>query len=155
ASLANFNVDAIAWFVKNICHVAGLCTILNTIVVCKYTSAHCYNYRGSSTYADEPKGIYRQETTDVGIFPPNSFGLYDMHGNVWEWCQDVWHSNYIGAPIDGSAWETGGDSKLRLLRGGSWSGDSWDCRCAGRNYVNAGSLYSGWGFRIVLPVSRS
>ncbi|TVP63904.1 MAG: formylglycine-generating enzyme family protein, partial [Leptolyngbya sp. LCM1.Bin17] len=60
------------------------------------------------------------QTTPVGRYPANYWGLCDMHGNVWEWCQDHWHGNYEGAPTDGSAWIEGDDSKLRILRGGSW-----------------------------------
>ena len=78
------------------------------------------NYDGNYTYGDGPKGRYRNKTTPVGQFPANAFGLYDMHGNVWEWCQDHYHSDYIGAPTDGSAWVSGGDSSRRMLRGGSW-----------------------------------
>ncbi|WP_445252075.1 MULTISPECIES: SUMF1/EgtB/PvdO family nonheme iron enzyme [unclassified Microcoleus] len=78
------------------------------------------NYDGNHPYGGAPKGLYRQQTTDVGSFPPNSFGLYDMHGNVWEWCSDKWHDNYNGAPTDGSSWETGTDNN-RVLRGGSWT----------------------------------
>jgi formylglycine-generating enzyme required for sulfatase activity len=78
------------------------------------------NYHGEYTYGAGKKGEYRQKTTPVGSFPANAFGLHDMHGNVWEWCEDVWNANYNGAPKDGSAWLTGGDS-LRVLRGGSWS----------------------------------
>ncbi|GGA01509.1 hypothetical protein CYANOKiyG1_13410 [Okeania sp. KiyG1] len=113
------------------------------------------NYNGNHPYADAPKGIYRGETTDVGIFPPNAFGLYDMHGNVLKWCQDVWHDNYNGAPNDGSAWETGGNSNRRLLRGGSWVNNSRDCRSAVRYNHDADKVVSNGGFRIVLPVSGS
>ncbi|MGD1701155.1 SUMF1/EgtB/PvdO family nonheme iron enzyme [Dapis sp. BLCC M229] len=111
------------------------------------------NYDGNYPYGDAPKGIYREKTTDVGIFPPNPFGLYDMHGNVWEWCADNWHDNYEGAPTDGSAWETGGDSNRRLLRGGSWVNYSWFCRCARRYNYFADFFYIFWGFRIVSSIS--
>lgn len=60
----------------------------------------------------------------------NSWGLYDMHGNIWEWCEDVWHKKYNGAPVDGSGWLTGGDKNIRSLRGGSWYVDVHDCRSA-------------------------
>jgi len=102
-----------------------------------------------------PQGKYRKQTTDVGSFFPNAFGLYDMHGNLWEWCQDVWHDNYEGAPTDSSAWESEEKSNVRLLRGGSWSYHSWDCRCARRNCSIAGGLNGNGGFRIVSSVSCS
>ncbi|MFM6659733.1 MAG: formylglycine-generating enzyme family protein, partial [Microcystis panniformis] len=78
------------------------------------------NYNAGYTYSGEPKGQYRQQTTPVGKFPPNAFGLYDMHGNVWEWCADTWHDNYDGAPRDGSAWIENGNDNCSILRGGSW-----------------------------------
>lgn len=104
-------------------------------------------YPGS--YGAGPKGVYREQTTDVGSFPPNAFGLYDMHGNVWEWCLDHWHENYEGAPTDGSAWISGGDADLRLLRGGSWVNNPRNCRSAirFRNYPDIRN--SSIGFRLV------
>ena len=107
------------------------------------------NYDGSnSPYGSAPKGLYRQQTTDVGSFPPNAFGLYDMHGNVYEWCSDKWHDNYNGAPTDGSSWETGGDNN-RVQRGGSWSGHALYCRCAFRYRNSAVDRYRNFGFRVV------
>jgi formylglycine-generating enzyme required for sulfatase activity/predicted Ser/Thr protein kinase len=108
------------------------------------------NYDGNYTYGSGPKGIYRQKTTVVGSFPPNAFGLYDMHGNVWEWCADPWHGNYNSAPTDGSVWESGGNTQYRVLRGGSCYDDPWDCRGADRFRNGPGGRY-GWafGFRVV------
>ena len=107
------------------------------------------NYNGNYPYGKAAKGKYRQETTDVGSFPPNAFGLYDMHGNVWEWCSDEWHDNYSGAPTDGSSWETGG-SEYRVLRGGSWYRFAVDCRSAYRRRYSAGYRSSSIGFRVAL-----
>jgi formylglycine-generating enzyme required for sulfatase activity len=107
------------------------------------------NYNATSTYQSEPKGEYRKQTTDVGIFPANRFGLCDMHGNVWEWCEDIYHKNYEGAPTDGSAWNIGGDKDLRVLRGGSWVFNPWSCRSASRGRNVAGFRLFNFGFRVV------
>ena len=77
------------------------------------------NFDGEVPYGRAAKGVYRGQTAKVGIFKPNEFGLYDMHGNVREWCDDVWHDNYNGAPTNGSSWLSGGNPNLRVLRGGS------------------------------------
>jgi len=112
-------------------------------------TADLANYDASNTYANGPKGTYRQQTTDVGSFPPNAFGLYDMHGNVWEWCADPWHENYTGAPDDGSVWESGGNTQYRVIRGGSWYYYPRYCRCAVRNWVGLVSRDWDYGFRVV------
>ena len=92
----------------------------------------------------------------MGIFPPNAFGLYDMHGNVWEWCQDVTHDDYNGAPTDGSAWETGGDSSKRVLRGGSWYFAPRWCRSAIRfNYYSVEADNAPFGVRVVSVPPRT
>jgi formylglycine-generating enzyme required for sulfatase activity len=90
----------------------------------------------------------------VGQFPPNAFGLYDMHGNVWEWCADTWHDNY-GAPTDGSAWIENGDDNRSPLRGGSWFSYSRRCRSAYRSSDGRRSLNSSLGFRVVCGAGRA
>ena len=108
------------------------------------------NYNGRYVYGNAQKGEYREETTPVGQFYPNAFGLYDMHGNVWEWCLDTWHNSYDGAPTDGSAWETGGHSTRRVCRGGSWFSDPGMCRSAFRdNYYSVETDIDIIGFRLV------
>ncbi|MBN3951252.1 MAG: formylglycine-generating enzyme family protein [Nostoc sp. NMS7] len=114
------------------------------------------NYDGNYTYASAPKGKSRQETTEVGSFPPNAFGLYDMHGNVWEWCQDTWHDSYKGAPSNGSAWID--NNQYQVLRGGSWVNNPKNCRSASRD-VDGGAgrdFHEGdVGFRVVCAVGRT
>lgn len=91
------------------------------------------NYNGRYAYADGPKGEHRQTTTSVDqLDNANAFGLSDMHGNVYEWCQDHWHKSYEGAPADGSAWLTDNEEAGRVRRGGSWFVSSWYCRSASR-----------------------
>lgn len=88
------------------------------------------------------------KTTEVGSFPSNPWKLHDMHGNVWEWVEDVWHKDYSGAPDDGSAWTTGGDSDSRVRRGGSWFSVPAGLRSASR-YRNSSDFRSGRdGFRV-------
>ncbi|MEE3717287.1 formylglycine-generating enzyme family protein [Tumidithrix elongata RA019] len=120
------------------------------------------NYNGEYPYGDAPKGLNRAETTDVGSFSANAFGLYDMHGNVWEWCGDDWHKNYEGAPTDGSIWLAENEQKdiknnegreiRKLLRGGSWILLARNCRSAYRNPYVARNLNHGNGFRVVCPL---
>lgn len=104
------------------------------------------NYDGGYTYASEPQSKDRKQIVEVGSFPPNAFGLYDMHGNVWEWCQDIWHENYYGAPSDGSAWIGDSKSNLRVLRGGSWFHSPANCRSASR-FAYARKTHT-YGFRV-------
>ncbi|BAY32672.1 hypothetical protein NIES2107_45620 [Nostoc carneum NIES-2107] len=123
------------------------------------------NYRGtdwdyqatvySSNYGQGPKGEFREQTTDVGKFPANRFGLFDMHGNVWEWCQDEWHENYNNAPADGSAWLVENDNQKRLLRGGSWGNVPWNCRSAYRDWGAPAYRYGSVGFRVVMVWHRT
>jgi len=107
------------------------------------------NYRASSIYTEEPKGEYRGQTTAVGRFPPNVFGLYDMHGNVYEWCEDDYHKNYENAPTDGSAWLSSNINTTKILRGGSWDDYPNYCRCAYRVYLDIGSKNYRIGLRVV------
>ncbi|MBD2080621.1 SUMF1/EgtB/PvdO family nonheme iron enzyme [Leptolyngbya sp. FACHB-17] len=107
------------------------------------------NYDGNYTYGSGKEGEYRRETTDVGSFPPNAFGLYDMHGNVREWCADYGHNSYDRAPVDGTVWSEGGAEESRLLRGGSWSSNPRICRSAARFFIDPATRYFNFGFRVV------
>jgi formylglycine-generating enzyme required for sulfatase activity len=99
------------------------------------------------------KGEYRRKTLPVKSFEPNPWGLYQVHGNVWEWCEDLWHDNYNGAPTDGSAWTTG-DSPYRVLRGGSWVDNPRALRSACRNLGNPRSRLRFRGFRVARTLPR-
>ena len=123
------------------------------------------NYRGtddeenelSGSYGDGPKGDYREKTTDVDHFEyANAFGLGDMHGNVYEWCQDHWHDNYDGAPTNGGSWEKSNKKDAnRVMRGGSWSNDPRNCRSALR-FINTPVVrYYSIGFRVVCSAPRA
>jgi formylglycine-generating enzyme required for sulfatase activity len=110
------------------------------------------NYAGGYTYGSGLKGKDRKETTSVGsLEAANAFGLYDMHGNVWEWCEDDWHDDYEEAPIDDSAWITSTSSKsgVKILRGGSWGYGSSYCRSACRSRDVIDFRGSNLGFRVV------
>lgn len=112
------------------------------------------NYNSYYTYGQGAKGIYRQETSDIGAFPGNAFGLFDMHGNVWEWCQDQWHDSYKNAPTDGSAWvDEDSQQSPRLLRGGSWILGPWFCRSAPRLKYAPDYHCSNIGFRVAVALS--
>jgi formylglycine-generating enzyme required for sulfatase activity len=131
------------------------------------------NYRGtdreyegktySGSYGAGPKGVYREETTDVRGFPANAFGVYDLHGNVWEWCADDWHENYTDKPE--ALKENGNlpwllaepltiEETKRSLRGGSWRSSPGYCRSASRNYSRPDVRNDGFGFRVVCRAAR-
>jgi formylglycine-generating enzyme required for sulfatase activity len=132
------------------------------------------NYNASRTYASEPKGENGKETIPVGQFPPNAFGLYDLHGNVWEWCMDDWHDNYENAPSDGSAWldnnqeenldaenslestEKDGNNPYSVMRGGSWGDNPALCRSAIRSLSFRRDFRDdNLGFRVVCVFGRT
>jgi len=101
------------------------------------------NYNGKHPYNDGNKGEYRSKTLPVKSFHPNPWGLYQMHGNVWEWCQDRWHDDYRDAPDNGEPWEEG-DSESRVCRGGSWFDHGRYLRSASRLHDFFGDGYHGF-----------
>jgi formylglycine-generating enzyme required for sulfatase activity len=110
-------------------------------------------YKG--TYGRGILGQYRQETTEVAQFPANPFGLYDMHGNVWEWCEDDWHDNYEGSPSDGKAWvESERTEMRRVVRGGSWYFIPRNCRSACRYSYSRDLRNYILGFRVCCAPPR-
>ncbi|MGD8640900.1 MAG: formylglycine-generating enzyme family protein, partial [Gammaproteobacteria bacterium] len=114
------------------------------------------NFHGNYNYGNCPTtNVYRGKTMPVGSFSPNAWGLYDVHGNIFEWTRDCWHSNYEGAPTDGNAWMNVGDNvdcELRVLRGGSWSGRPQDIRSAARSRNDADFKSIFIGFRVVRTI---
>jgi eukaryotic-like serine/threonine-protein kinase len=105
------------------------------------------NFDGKFTYGGALAGVSRRQTTPVGSFPPNSWDLHDMHGNVWEWCSD-WYSIYpAGTVVDPQGPPKG---EIRVFRGGSWFHGSADCRSAQRDALDAGRRHSPYGFRVVM-----
>ncbi|MBW4643993.1 MAG: SUMF1/EgtB/PvdO family nonheme iron enzyme [Goleter apudmare HA4340-LM2] len=117
-----------------------------------------WEYQGTTypgNYGKGLKGEYREQTTDVGKFPANPFGLFDMHGNIWEWCQDEWHNSYNNAPTDGSVWSGDNDNQKRLLRGGSWLSFPRCCRSADRGRDARDVRDSLVGFRVVCVRGRT
>lgn len=112
-------------------------------------------YYFSTKITKELANFNGNETNSVDHFGiGNAFGLSDMHGNVWEWCQDYWHGSYEGAPENGSAWRTKDESTNRVLRGGAWYNDPRHCRSAYRYYFR-GSRSNGVGFRVVCSAPRA
>jgi formylglycine-generating enzyme required for sulfatase activity len=109
------------------------------------------NQLGDYAWYDENSN---DTTHPVGQKKPNGWGLYDMSGNVWEWCEDNWHGNYIGAPDDGSAW-LDNDNDYLIVRGGSWFDSPSYCRSAFRDYFNRRDLDFDFGFRVVCGARRT
>ncbi|MGI0479538.1 bifunctional serine/threonine-protein kinase/formylglycine-generating enzyme family protein [Geminocystis sp. CENA526] len=103
---------------------------------------------------DHKKGKYDKKTSPVDSFYPNPFGLYDVHGNVWEWCEDHYANNYIHKPKDGSAYHAPMSNQPRVVRGGSWSLSSQYCRSAKRSSYAADSNYNFVGFRVVCVIDN-
>ena len=107
-----------------------------------YNGAYAYAYAGGS------RGEYRQKTVPVDTFEPNAWGLFQVHGNVWEWVEDCWHGSYDGAPDNGSAWIEGSDCSRRVVRGGSWGGIPGDLRSAYRDRNSTDYRDYYLGFRV-------
>jgi len=110
------------------------------------------NYDSNYPYRNNPKGKYLEKTTPVGSYPPNEWGLYDMHGNVWEWCMDWYDEKYYdecekkGIVENPAGPETG---SRRVLRGGGWNNGVQNCRSANRYSSGPVNHFNSFGFRLV------
>jgi formylglycine-generating enzyme required for sulfatase activity/nucleoside phosphorylase len=107
------------------------------------------NYLDTQDYKTNRKGEYINQTKAAMSFQANAFGLYDMHGNVREWCSDNWHNNYQGSPLDEKAWNSGGNNTLKILRGGCYLSKMEDCRSASRSKDVPSNRNCNNGFRVV------
>ena len=125
---------------------------------CRAGTNTLYSFGDSLTSKQADDDHSGEETTQVGSFPPNGFGLYDMHGNVWEWCQDRWHKNYHGAPTDGSTWLSPDESESRVtcvIRGGSWNEPPSYHRSAIRFGYEADLIIHYIGFRVCCSTPKT
>jgi formylglycine-generating enzyme required for sulfatase activity len=111
------------------------------------------NFNGEHTFREEPRGYYFHSTNEGGKFPPNAFGLYDMHGNLWEWCADNWLDDYRMSLRDGSDYQMF-DNPYRVARGGSWHEPPALCRSAARLRVLQTDADEFMGFRVVCDFSQ-
>lgn len=117
------------------------------------------NFNGHSEYLvgdpyhSNPSGIYLNRTTAVGSYAPNAWGLYDMHGNVWEWCSDWWSANLPGGSVTDPQGPSLGSSE-RVIRSGAWDAEAHDCRSALRYGNFPAGRYTHDGFRVVLASSQ-
>jgi formylglycine-generating enzyme required for sulfatase activity len=141
--------------------------LLPRSILARQISSEVANYRAQDwendgktypgNYGNGERGKFRQKTTPVDKFNKvaNNYGLYDMHGNLWEWCQDHWHDNYNGIPLEGSAWVSDDETASRILRGGSWYSVPHNCRSATRNINTPDYRGSDVGFRVVCEIPRT
>jgi formylglycine-generating enzyme required for sulfatase activity len=107
------------------------------------------NYDGNYVYeGGGSRGEWRQATVPVNQFAANPWGLYQVHGNVWEWCEDSWHDDYNGAPANGSVWLKGAEADRRVVRGGSWNYFPGSLRSANRGGNTPDVRYDNLGFRV-------
>ena len=117
---------------------------------------YAWHGRGYDCYGEDKmfqRGFWPTVTSPVGLKQPNPWGLYDMHGNVWEWCADHWHDNYEDAPFDGHAWLSADESQSRVLRGGSWDYNARGCRSASRIRYTPAIRLNFIGFRVAMAVA--
>ena len=100
------------------------------------STPNLFNCRSGCVTSDGISCFPLNSTSEVGLFPPNNWGLHDMHGNVWEWCEDDWHRNYEQAPNDGTAWVEEDREEKRVIRGGAWNQESERCSSSSRGYYS-------------------
>ncbi len=120
---------------------------------CRAGSIGSFHYGETISSQQANYGLGQQGTSIVDTFSPNAYGLHDMHGNVWEYCGDKWHEDYLGAPTDGSAWIEGDDNSY-LLRGGAWNEPPENCRSGYRRSVAPTVAQNNFGFRVYLAIEN-